>query len=261
MIEIKNLTFEYTSLNNHPIRVLNDINLMINEGTSTAIMGSNGSGKTTLAFCINGLLRPIKGSVSVDNLNTDKDSNIPIIRRKVGIVFQNPDNQIVSATVEREIAFGMENLGLDYDSMQKRVTEMLHMFDLKRYRTYPPYLLSGGEKQRLALASVLAMKPQYLILDEPTSLLDPKSRKEIISYIEKLHHTGDGITKSITTLFITQFPEEAMTADRLLVMHKGKIVIDSSPEKVFSNSEKLLEIGLEPPAPYLIEKIMNLMDK
>jgi energy-coupling factor transport system ATP-binding protein len=260
MIEIKNLTFEYPSPNNQPVRVLDDISLIINEGISTVIMGSNGSGKTTLAFCINGLLRPIKGSVRVDDLNTNEDSNIPAIRRKVGIVFQNPDNQIVSATVEREIAFGMENLGIDYDSMQDRVAEMLQMFDLKRYRTYPPYLLSGGEKQRLALASVLAMQPQYLILDEPTSLLDPKSRKEIINYIKKLHTTEDGITRPITTLFITQFPEEAMIADRLVIMHKGKIFMDSTPEKVFSNSEQLLEIGLEPPAPYLIEKILNLMD-
>ena len=168
MIRISNLIFEYTN-GEEKNRVLGGINLTIPEGESIGLMGANGSGKTTLARCLNGLLLPTEGDVFVDDLNTRLVTQISEIRRLVGMVFQNPENQIVSTTVEREIAFGLENLGMDYEQMHKNVDKMLQQFELQKYRTHPPHLLSGGELQRLALASVMAMSPKYIVFDEPTS--------------------------------------------------------------------------------------------
>ncbi|HEX9654665.1 MAG TPA: ATP-binding cassette domain-containing protein, partial [bacterium] len=200
MIEIKNLTFEYINPEHAPTRVLDGITLTVKEGESLGLMGANGSGKTTLARCLNGLLLPAAGEVLVDGLTTHESPNLPEIRRRVGMVFQNPENQIVSTTVEREIAFGLENLGMPHDEMHQRVDEMLAQFDLERYRRHPPHLLSGGEMQRLALASVVAMSPQYLIFDEPTSLLDLPTRKMVLQLISDLQ------SKRVATLLITQFP-------------------------------------------------------
>lgn len=259
MIKVNNLIFEYPSQDGRHNRVLGNISLTILEGESIALMGANGSGKTTLAQCLNGLLLPTSGTVLVDGLNSSDERNLLDIRRKVGMVFQNPDNQIVSATVEREVAFGLENLGVDYDSMQLIVAEMLRRFDLEDYRTHSPHYLSGGEKQRLALAAVLAMRPKYLILDEPTSLLDPKSRRDFLGFLEELH--VNGTTQSnpnpIATVLITQFPEEALAADRLVIMHSGRIAMDAAPYEVFEHVDELEKIGLEPPAEFKIDAILE----
>jgi energy-coupling factor transport system ATP-binding protein len=250
MIELKKVSYEYKLDHKRSILALDDINLAFEKGKSVAIIGSNGSGKTTLARLLNALLLPTAGRVVVDGLDTqDKDSQ-KMIRLKVGMVFQNPDNQLISTSVEREIAFGLENLALPYEEMGKRVRWALYFFHLKEYINYPPHKLSGGEKQRVALASVLSMQPEYLVLDEPTSLLDPKGKREVLSQVQRLSNPAKGgisKQKNVTVIHITQFPEEAIIADRVLVMHKGRIVVDGYPKDVFKQRDKLKEIGLEPP--------------
>jgi len=242
MIELRNVAYRYKLNDKRNILALDDINLTFEKGKSVAILGSNGSGKTTLARLLNALILPTEGKVEVDGLDTqDKDSQ-KMIRLKVGMVFQNPDNQLISTSVEREIAFGLENLALPYEEMGKRVRWALYFFHLLEYRNHPPHKLSGGEKQRVALASVLSMQPEYLVLDEPTSLLDPKGKREVLSHVQRLSKQ-----KNVTVIHITQFPEEAIIADRVLVMHKGRIELDGSPKDVFRQKEKLKEIGLEPP--------------
>lgn len=261
MIDIQDISYFYSSNNDNPIPALEKISLQIREGEYVAIMGHNTSGKTTLARCLNALLIPQSGKVYVDRLCTSKEENILPIRKKVGMVFQNPDNQIVSTTVEREIAFGLENLGVPTEMIHQVVTAILERFDLTKYRTYPPHLLSGGEKQRVALASVLAMNPKYLVLDEPTSMLDPKGRRELLDLLAEIKsdNVEKRITNQITIILITQFPEEALEADRLVIMEKGTIVFDDDPKIVFQNVEKIKEIGLEVPVefeimPLLLEK-------
>jgi energy-coupling factor transporter ATP-binding protein EcfA2 len=231
MIKVSNLTFIYPRNQDSKSRVLNGVDLTIQEGESIAVMGANGSGKTTLARCLNALLLPTVGDVWVDEMNTKDVSAHQEIRRRVGMVFQNPENQIVSTTVEREIAFGLENLGVPHAEMHKIVDEMLAQFRLTEYRRHPPHLLSGGEMQRLALAAVLAMSPKYLIFDEPTSLLDPESRKHLLSLISKCHadNPPDLSSEGISTLFITQYPEEALFCDRLLILSQGRIAFDDKP--------------------------------
>ena len=250
MIELKKVSYKYklsegsrfAGDDKRSILALDDINLIFEKGKSVAIIGSNGSGKTTLARLLNALLLPALGKVMVDGLDTsDKDSQ-KMIRLKVGMVFQNPDNQLISTSVEREIAFGLENLALPYEEMGKRVQWALDFFHLREYKNHPPHKLSGGEKQRVALASVLSMQPEYLVLDEPTSLLDPKGKKEMLSLVEKFSKQRD-----VTVIHITQFPEEAIIADRVLVMHQGRIVLDGAPRDVFKQKEKLKEIGLKRP--------------
>jgi len=242
MIELRNVAYRYKLNDKRNILALDDINLTFEKGKSVAILGSNGSGKTTLARLLNALILPTEGKVEVDGLDTqDKDSQ-KMIRLKVGMVFQNPDNQLISTSVEREIAFGLENLALPYEEMGKRVRWALYFFHLLEYRNHPPHKLSGGEKQRVALASVLSMQPEYLVLDEPTSLLDPKGKREVLSQVQRLSKQ-----KNVTVIHITQFPEEAIIADRVLVMHKGRIVLDGCPKDVFKQKEKLKEIGLKPP--------------
>ncbi len=249
MIKIRNLWFKYSR------DILKDISLDIHEGESIAIMGANGSGKTTFARCLNGLLLPTSGNVSVDGLSTSRSADIFKVRKLFGMVFQNPDNQIVSATVEREIAFGLENLGLPLEKMHDIVDEMLVKFDLERYKKHTPHALSGGEKQKLALAAVLAMQPRYLLLDEPTSLLDPRSRKDILRIIRDLHRENQ--KPSITTMLVTQFPDEADQMRRLIVFHNGRIVMDDLPERIFQQHTKLEKIGLEPPLSYVLKKTLN----
>jgi energy-coupling factor transporter ATPase len=250
MIELKKVSYEYklsegsrlAGDDKQTILALDDINLTLKQGESVAIIGSNGSGKTTLARLLNALLLPTSGKVLVDGLDTaDKDSQ-KMIRLNVGMVFQNPDNQLISTSVEREIAFGLENLALPYEEMGKRVRWALYFFHLRQYRDHPPHKLSGGEKQRVALASVLSMQPKYLVLDEPTSLLDAKGKREVMSLIEKFPKQN-----KVTTIHITQFPEEAVIADRVLVMHKGKIVLDGHPKDVFKQKDELKEMGLRVP--------------
>ncbi len=221
------------------------------------IMGHNGSGKTTFARCLNGLLLPTEGAVTVDDLSTLNPEHILQIRRRVGMVFQNPDNQIVSATVEREIAFGLENLGIPYEKMHNIVETILQKFDLQKYRHQPPHYLSGGEKQRLAIAAVMAMSPQYLILDEPTSLLDPKNRNDILQIVRSLQQESRDSEQPITTILITQFPEEALFFDRLILFHQGRIVRDDTPATIFESAAELQDIGLQPPLSFKVDKLLN----
>jgi len=258
MIRISNLVFEYTN-GEEKNRVLDGIDLTIREGESLGLMGPNGAGKTTLARCLNGLLLPTEGEVLVDDMNTNEAAKISEIRRLVGMVFQNPENQIVSTTVEREIAFGLENLGINYERMHETVDKMLEQFDLQKYRNHPPHLLSGGEMQRLALASVMAMSPKYIIFDEPTSLLDLASRKALLSLISKVHKKNQTAENhcQISTIFITQYPEETLTFDRLLVLNQGQIVMDDKPAEVFQKVKELKNLGLEVPAEFEVNHYLK----
>lgn len=255
MIQIRNLKFH---VNYPPLEILNGINLDISTGESIALMGPNGSGKTTLVRCINGLLQPTAGEILVDGLPVRDDEHIFKIRRKVGLVFQNPENQIVSSTVEREIAFGLENIGVPHTEMVARVEQMLERFNLGQYRRKPPHLLSGGEKQRLALAAVMAMQPQYLILDEPTSLLDPVTQQAILEIIQELHRADRALpaAERLSTILITQFPEEALIAHRLIVLHQGRVVLDDSPEVIFQQVDLLADLGLGVPVEFEIARKM-----
>jgi energy-coupling factor transport system ATP-binding protein len=254
MINISNISFSYDTNQENPINVLDDINLQFREGEFISIMGHNSSGKTSLARCLNGLILPQTGEVIVDNLSTKNEQEILAIRRKVGMVFQNPDNQIITTSVEREVAFGLENLGVKTEMIHQVVSAILDRFQLTKYRKHPPHLLSGGEKQRLALASVLAMNPKYLVLDEPTSMLDPQGRRDLLALLTeiKADNAQKKTTDQITIIFITQFPEEALLAERLIVMSKGKVVFDDSPRIVFQNIDQLKKIGLETPVEYEI---------
>jgi len=259
MIEVKDLKFEIENEDGTIIKILNDINLRIQEGESVALMGANGSGKTTLARCLNGLLRPTSGEIRVDGLNPEDEAQLLEIRQKVGLVFQNPENQIASSTVEREIAFGLENIGLDISEMHAIVEQMLVQFDLIKYRKQPPHLLSGGEKQRLAIAAVMAMRPRYLILDEPTSLLDPVNCENILRLIQALHQSLVNQTNqsALTTILITQFPEETLIAQRLIIMSHGQIVLDGSPHDLFQQIEPLQAFGLGVPIEYEIAAVLT----
>ena len=242
MITVSHLTHQYRLHNHQWISALDDISFTLKENEYVAIMGPNGSGKTTLVQCLNGLMRPSSGRIHVDHLDALDPKNQWEVRRRVGMVFQNPDNQIISATVEREIAFGLENLGLSTPIIQARVEETLKTVHLLHYRHYPPHRLSGGEKQRLTIASVMAMEPKYLILDEPTSLLDPQNRHAFISLLHEIQSE-----RKTTILHVTQFPEEAVQADRLIVLVEGRIVTDGIPQSIFEQSSELTQWGLEAP--------------
>ncbi|OGG54037.1 MAG: hypothetical protein A3F84_06275 [Candidatus Handelsmanbacteria bacterium RIFCSPLOWO2_12_FULL_64_10] len=239
MIQLQNVHFSYAG--DHP--VLRGISLTFRDGERVALMGANGSGKTTLARCLNGLLLPTQGRVLVDGLPTDRPDDLWEIRRRVQMVFQNPDDQLVSVLVEREIAFGLENLGVPPAEMRQRVEEMLRRFHLEGYRNHPPHLLSGGEKQRLAVASALAMRPRHLVLDEPTAMLDPEGRREVMATLDDLARAGD-----VTIVHITQTPEEAAATHRLIVLDRGLVAMDGPPEQVFGE-HRLRDLGLAPPAP------------
>lgn len=252
MIELNQVSYKYKIDEKQSILALEDVSLLLKDGESVAIIGSNGSGKTTLAKLLSSLILPVNGKVKVDGLDTGDKNSQKSIRQKVGIVFQNPDNQLISTSVEREIAFGLENLALSYEEMKKKVEWALEYFHLERYRNHPPHKLSGGEKQRVALASVLSMQPKYLILDEPTSLLDPQGKREILHLVRKLT-----TERHVTVIHITQFPEEAVNADRVLVMHEGKILLDGPPVQIFKQKELLEKIGLELPLPLKIASTLK----
>ena len=238
MIRVQNLNFAYPG----NVSVLREINLDIPAGTWAAIIGANGSGKTTLARCLNGLHLPQRGQVLVDDLSTRDPDALFEIRKRIGMVFQNPDDQLVSTTVEAEIAFGLENLSVPTARMQRRIDEILREFHLESYRLHPPHRLSGGEKQRVAIAAAVALHPRYLVLDEPTALLDPQARSEIRTLLRQLRDQF-----GITTIHITQSPAEAAAADRVIVMHQGRLLHDGTPEKVYRHAAELLEMGLDIP--------------
>ncbi|NLU09372.1 MAG: energy-coupling factor transporter ATPase [Tepidanaerobacter acetatoxydans] len=221
---------------------LKNINLRIEPGEFVAIIGPNGSGKSTLAKLFNGLYTPTEGDIFVAGFNTKNQDDIWKIRQKAGMVFQNPDNQIVATIVEEDVAFGPENLGIPPEEIRQRVKEALEIVELTEYADKAPHLLSGGQKQRVAIAGILAMKPDCIILDEPTAMLDPVGRKEVISTVKKLNQN-----EGKTIVLITHFMEEAVQADRVLVMEKGKVVMEGKPNEIFSQVERLKKLGLDVP--------------
>ncbi len=251
IIRIENLIFEYSHGEDEPaLRAINDVSLNIEKGSFTAIIGRNGSGKSTLAKNLNGLLLPSGGTIYVKNWDTRDDEHIWDIRQTAGMVFQNPDNQLVSSIVEDDVAFGPENLGIDPVEIRRRVDKALADVNMGRYKKKAPHLLSGGQKQRIAIAGVVAMKPECIIFDEPTAMLDPKGRQEIMDIIKELHDEG------ITVILITHFMEEAVKADRVIIMHDANVVLDGTPAEVFSQEEKLHEVNLEiPMAASLAQKL------
>ncbi len=241
IIEVKNVTFEYEDDEQKDI-VLKDFNLQLQRGSFTVVLGHNGSGKSTLAKLLNGLYKPTNGEVLVDGISTADEENEIEIKRKVGLVFQNPDNQLVASIVEEDVAFGPENLGHAPELIRQEVDEALKAVDMYEFRKSTPHRLSGGQKQRVAIAGIIAMKPDCIVLDEPTAMLDPKGRTEIISTIKKLNREN-----GITIVLITHFMEEAVDADRVIVMDSGKIVADSIPNEIFCNIKLLKEVGLDVP--------------
>lgn len=247
MIETKNLSFIYREedMENGEIKeekVLKDINIEIEKGSFTAVLGHNGSGKSTLAKHFNAILLPSGGKVYVKGMDTADENNIFNIRQSAGMVFQNPDNQMVAALVEDEVAFAPENLGVEPKEIRRRVDECLEIVNMTKYAQSSPSKLSGGQKQRVAIASVLAMNPEILILDEPTAMLDPKGRSEVIKTIKMLNEEKD-----ITVVLITHYMDEAAQADRTVVIDDGEIVLDGTPKEVFKNVEKLKSLGLDVP--------------
>ncbi|HHU69988.1 MAG TPA: energy-coupling factor transporter ATPase [Thermoanaerobacterales bacterium] len=242
MIEAKNLSFAYQTSEQKITPALSAINLSVRKGEFVGIIGPNGSGKSTLAKLFNGLLLPMEGSVNVKGMDTRDSSKIWDIRQTAGMVFQNPDNQIVATIVEEDIAFGPENLGIPSDEIKRRVDEALKIVDMEEYRYHAPHLLSGGQKQRIAIAGVIAMKPECIILDEPTAMLDPAGRKEVINTVLKLNKE-----ENITIIYITHFMDEVVFADRVIVMDAGKIVMEGAPRQVFTHVEKLKDLGLDVP--------------
>lgn len=247
MIETKNLSFIYREedMESGEIKeekVLKDINIEIKKGSFTAVLGHNGSGKSTLAKHFNAILLPSGGKVYVKGMDTVDENNIFNIRQSAGMVFQNPDNQMVAALVEDEVAFAPENLGVEPKEIRRRVDECLEIVNMTKYAQSSPSKLSGGQKQRVAIASVLAMNPEILILDEPTAMLDPKGRSEVIKTIKMLNEEKD-----ITVVLITHYMDEAAQADRTVVIDDGEIMLDGTPKEVFKNVEKLKSLGLDVP--------------
>ncbi len=252
MIAAQNLSLQYTAAD-RLVAVLSGVSFEIADGEFVALMGPNGSGKTSLARCLNGIIPPSQGAVIVDGLDTRDAKHSLEIRRAVGLVFQHPDNQMVAPTVERELAFGLENLGVPRPEMRRRVEDMLVRFDLLPYRQHAPHQLSGGEKQRVALASILAMQPRHIIFDEPTSLLDHPSRVRLFETIAELRaNTSSESAPAI--LLITQFAEEALFAERLLVLHEGRLLMQGVPHELFQNVEAFQQIGLQPPVEFRVHR-------
>ena len=242
-IEVKNLAYTYPGVDDTPgVAVFEDLNLQIRQGTFVAILGSNGCGKSTLAKHFNTILLPCGGSVSVFGMDTADESKLIPIRRTVGMVFQNPDNQIVANVVEEDVAFGPENLGVASPAIRHRVDAALKQVGMYEYREHAPHLLSGGQKQRIAIAGVIAMEPKCIVLDEPTAMLDPKGRREVMETVSKLNREKD-----ITVILITHHMDEAAQAQRVIVLDKGKVALDGDPRQVFSQVEKLHAMGLAAP--------------
>ncbi len=253
-IEIRDLTIEFTRVAEDGTevpgtRALDGISLDIEKGSFVSVTGMNGSGKSTLAKCLNGLLLPTSGDVLVDGMNTRDDNRLWDIRSRVGMVFQNPDNQIVSSIVEDDVAFGPENLGIPPAEIRRRVDDALRQVGMYEHRLKGAHMLSGGQKQRVAIAGAIAMRPECIVFDEPTAMLDPMGREAVLRMILDLNAEG------ITTILITHFMNEAARADRMIVMQKGKLLADGSPSDIFSDLEMIKRAGLElPPVIELREK-------
>ncbi len=248
LIEFKNVDFSYylddenEQSESNEIKVLENFSLAIEKGSFTAILGHNGSGKSTIAKLTNGILFAKNGEVIVDGQVAREDDSIFDIRKKVGMVFQNPDNQIVSSIVEEDVAFGVENLGIPSDECRRRVDEALKTVGMYEYRTKAPSKLSGGQKQRVAVAGIIAMKPQCIVLDEPTAMLDPSGRREVIDTVKKLNRE-----EGITIVLITHYMDEAVQADRVVVVDGGRIKMDDTPQNVFARVDEVKALGLDVP--------------
>ncbi len=243
IIAAEHLAFRYPGMENMPgIAVFEDLNLTVEAGSFVAILGMNGCGKSTLAKHFNAILLPTGGKVWVCGIDTANEARLMVIRRNVGMVFQNPDNQIVANVVEEDVAFGPENLGIASPEIRSRVDKALKQVDMYEYREHAPHLLSGGQKQRIAIAGVIAMEPKCIVLDEPTAMLDPRGRREVMQTITRLNQE-----KGITVILITHHMDEAAQAQRVVVMHQGKIAADGAPKAVFSQVDLLHQIGLAAP--------------
>lgn len=241
-IEISDLEFSYDSDENEKIKVLKGISLNIKKGEFVAVLGHNGSGKSTLAKCINVINVPENGTVIVGGLDTKDPENTLPIREHAGMVFQNPDNQIVATIVEEDVAFALENMGIEPKEIRRRVDEALKTVGMYEYRLHAPHKLSGGQKQRVAIAGVLAMDPECILLDEPTAMLDPRGRKEVMQTVRKLNRE-----KNVTIVLITHYMDEAAQADRVVVVDDGEIMLDGTPQSVFSQVETMRNLGLDVP--------------
>ncbi len=254
IISAQNVEFHYENDpedKTPPKQVLKNVSLDIKRGQFTAVLGHNGSGKSTIAKHMNGILLPCGGKVYVDGIDTCDEDRIFDVRQRVGMVFQNPDNQLVATIVEEDVAFALENLGVPTDEMRERVDDALRSVGMYEYREHSPHQLSGGQKQRIAIAGIIAMRPDCIVLDEPTAMLDPKGRKEVLKTIRKLNHDF-----GITAVLITHYMEEAAQADRIVVMDNGEILMDDVPKNVFSNVELMKRIGLDVPQ---VTELMYLM--
>ena len=249
MIDIENVTFQYEDAAEPALR---DVSLHIKKGEFLAVVGHNGSGKSTLARHLNALLLPTNGAVRVEGMNTKDEENTLPIRQKVGIVFQNPDNQIVTTVVEEDVAFGPENIGVPPEEIRKRVDKALLAVGMEEFAARAPHMLSGGQKQRIAIAGMIAMEPEVLVLDEATAMLDPKGRRDILSVVSKLHRE-----KGITVVMITQYMEEATAADRVAVMSGGRLILCGTPEEVFRETELLRQHRLDVPAMTELKERLN----
>ena len=242
-ISVEHLNYTYPGIEGTPgVTVFEDLNLTVEEGSFTAVLGSNGCGKSTLAKHFNSILLPSGGKVYVYGIDTSDEDKLMTVRRSVGMVFQNPDNQIVANVVEEDVAFGPENLGISSPEIRRRVDMALKQVGMTEYAEHAPHLLSGGQKQRIAIAGIIAMEPKCIVLDEPTAMLDPRGRREVIDTIRRLNHE-----KGITVVLITHHMDEAAKADRVIVLSKGAVAADGTPEAVFSQVALLHSIGLAAP--------------
>ena len=242
-IEAKSISFSYRVEDNQkPVNVFENLNVTIREGEMTAVLGHNGSGKSTFAKHLNAILLPSGGKVYVDGIDTADEQRLYDIRQKVGMVFQNPDNQIVATVVEEDVAFGLENIGVPPKEMRERVDRALMDVGIYEYKKHAPHRLSGGQKQRVAIAGIIAMRPKCIVLDEPTAMLDPRGRKEVMETIHKLNKEY-----GITVVLITHYMDEAAQCDRIIVMDSGKVILDDTPKKAFSHVRELKNVGLDVP--------------
>lgn len=255
IITVDNLIFEYTDEDTgEKNRVLDNVSLNVKEGEFLAVLGHNGSGKSTLAKHFNAILLPTDGRVFVDGIDTSDESRLFDIRRRVGMVFQNPDNQMVATIVEEDVAFAPENLGVPREEMRERVDNALETVGMTAFKRHAPHMLSGGQKQRVAIAGVLAMQPEILVMDEPTAMLDPNGRAEVIQTIKKLNRE-----MGMTVILITHYMDEAVQADRVIVVDSGHISMEGTPRDIFPQVDRLVELGLDTPqSTYLIYMLNKL---